>query len=110
MACFTNSSDSIDLLAPGAAITATARGGGFTTMSGTSMAAPHVAGALALMQQVSAGTVTANQAERILKTTGRPIVDPRNGLAFPRLDVAAAIAATPHVASPPPPRRRGARK
>jgi subtilisin family serine protease len=111
MACFTNSSDAIDLVAPGAVITAAARGGGFTTMSGTSMAAPHVAGALALMQQVSAGTVTADQAESILKTTGRPIIDPRNGLAFPRLDVAAAIAATPHVAPPPlPPKRRSAKK
>lgn len=108
MACFTNSSGAIDLLAPGAVITATARGGGFTSMSGTSMAAPHVAGALALMQQVSAGTVTANQAETILKTTGHPIRDPRNGLAFPRLDVAAAIAATPHVT--PPPRRRSTKK
>jgi subtilisin family serine protease len=79
-------------------------------MSGTSMAAPHVAGALALMLQVSAGTITANQAETILKATGRPVVDSRNGLAFPRLDVAAAVAATPHVAPPPPIRRRGARK
>jgi subtilisin family serine protease len=110
MTCFTNSSGGIDLVAPGAVITATARGGGFTTMSGTSMAAPHVAGALALMLQVSAGTITANQAETILKATGRPVVDSRNGLAFPRLDVAAAVAATPHVAPPPPIRRRGARK
>lgn len=113
MTCFTNSSDAIDLVAPGAVITAAARGGGFTTMSGTSMAAPHVAGALALMQQVSAGTITADQAEAILKMTGRPIRDGRNGLAFPRLDVAAAIAATPHVAPlppPPPTKRRGVRK
>jgi subtilisin family serine protease len=113
MACFTNSSDAIDLVAPGAVITAAARGGGFTTMSGTSMAAPHVAGALALMQQVSAGTITADQSETILKTTGHPIIDPRNGLAFPRLDVFAAIAATPHVAPTPPPpapKRRSTRK
>lgn len=111
--CFTNSSHAIDLVAPGAVITAAARGGGFTTMSGTSMAAPHVAGALALMHQVSAGTVTADQAESILKTTGRPVIDPRNGLAFPRLDVAAAVAATPHVAPPPAPplpKRRSTKK
>ncbi|MDP9193824.1 MAG: S8 family serine peptidase [Acidobacteriota bacterium] len=110
MTCFTNSSGNIDLVAPGAVITATARGGGFTTMSGTSMAAPHVAGALALMQQVSAGTITSDQAETILKTTGRPIKDTRNGLDFPRLDAAAAVAATPHVAPLPQPKRRGARK
>jgi subtilisin family serine protease len=110
MTCFTNSSDSIDLVAPGAVITAAARGGGFTTMSGTSMAAPHVTGTLALMQQVAAGTLTAARAESILKTTGRPVIDWRNGLSFPRLDAAAAVAATPHVAPPPPPKRRGVRK
>ncbi|HEV7768532.1 MAG TPA: S8 family serine peptidase [Thermoanaerobaculia bacterium] len=108
--CFTNSSGAIDLFAPGAVITSTGRGGGFATMSGTSMAAPHVAGALALMLQVSGGTITASQAETILKTTGRPIVDPRNGLVFPRLDVAAAIAATPYVPPVPGPKRRGVRK
>jgi subtilisin family serine protease len=108
--CFTNSTGAIDLLAPGAIITAAGRGGGFVTMSGTSMAAPHVAGALALMQQVSGGALTADQAETILKTTGRPIVDTRNGLAFPRLDVAAAVAATPHAPAPPPQKRRAAKK
>lgn len=108
--CFSNSSTAIDLLAPGAVITATGRGGGFATMSGTSMAAPHVAGALALMLQVSGGTITSAEAETILKTTGRPVVDRRNGLAFPRLDVAAAIAATPHVPLPPPQKRRSSKK
>lgn len=111
VACFTNSSDAIDLLAPGAVITAAARGGGFATMSGTSMAAPHVAGALALMQQVSGGLLMPTQAETILKTTGRSIVDYRNGLAFSRIDVAAAVAVTPHAPMPPPPpKRRATRK
>jgi serine protease len=80
-------------------------------MSGTSMAAPHVAGALALMQQVSGGTLAPAEAESILKSTGRPIVDARNGLAFPRIDVAAAVAVTPHAPPPPaPPKRRSTRK
>jgi subtilisin family serine protease len=108
VACFSNSSESLDLLAPGATITASARGGGFATMSGTSMAAPHVAGALALMHQVSAVGLTAAQAETILKSSGRRVVDARNGLAFTRLDVASAVAATPY--APTPPRRRSARR
>ncbi|MFL6248562.1 MAG: S8 family peptidase [Thermoanaerobaculia bacterium] len=107
---FTNSSTALDLVAPGAVITAAGRGGGFATMSGTSMAAPHIAGALALMQQVSGGTLTADQAETILKNTGRPVIDARNGLAFRRLDVVAAIAATPHTPLPPPQKRRAAKK
>ena len=53
--------------------------------------------------------MTSEQSESILKNTGRPVVDTRNGLAFRRLDVVAAIAATPHV-TPPPAKRRAARK
>ena len=60
-------------------------------------------------QFTPAGTMTAEQSESILKNTGRPVVDTRNGLAFRRLDVVAAIAATPHV-TPPPAKRRAARK
>lgn len=97
VACFTNSTDSIDLVAPGALITSAAKNGGFTTMAGTSMAAPHVAGAIALMRQQSKGKISADQIESILKTTGKPVTDTRNGLVFRRLDIAAAIAVTPKV-------------
>lgn len=106
--CFTNSTDSIDVVAPGAPIVASRRGGGSVSYSGTSMAAPHVAGALVLMQQVSGGKLPASTLESILKTTGKPVVDLRNGLAFPRLNVAAAIAATPRPV--PAPRRRSVKK
>ena len=50
VACFSNGSPTLDVVAPGAAITSAAPGGGWATMSGTSMAAPHVAGLVALMR------------------------------------------------------------
>lgn len=47
---FTNSNDNIDLVAPGEVITSIYPGGLYATMSGTSQAAPHVTGALALIK------------------------------------------------------------
>jgi subtilisin family serine protease len=46
---------SVDLAAPGSMILSTARGSGFELRSGTSMAAPHVSGALALLASASPG-------------------------------------------------------
>lgn len=106
--CFTNSNDAIDIVAPGAPISASRRGGGSAAYAGTSMAAPHVAGVIALMVQVGGARITAAEIEKILKSTGKTAVDPRNGRAFPSLDAAAAVAATPP--GPPPSRRRPVRK
>ncbi len=53
-ASFSNYGSAVDFAAPGVGILSTYKGGGYSTLNGTSMAAPHVAGVLLL------GTANAN--------------------------------------------------
>jgi subtilisin family serine protease len=61
-----------DVSAPGDAVASAALGGGFAEVSGTSMAAPHVAGALALLRQRHP-TWTPEQLKSALVLTGAPV-------------------------------------
>jgi len=112
---FSNASAQIDLLAPGSGILAawqseepdpgqnciaagTPRAPGpdgfchwYSTSSGTSMATPHVAGAFALLREAFP-TATVTDIELALESTGVPVLDTRNGLTFPRIQIDAAYA------------------
>ncbi len=89
---FSNSASWLSLLAPGANIYSSVPGGGYATMSGTSMAAPHVTGAWAVLKS-KAPSATVDQVLTALQSTGVVLLDSRNNLGKPRIQVDAALAA-----------------
>lgn len=70
-----------DVVAPGANILSTVPGG-YAVLQGTSMAAPHVAGALALVKEAHPDW-TVDQLINALKTTARPLYDPSGDILAP---------------------------
>lgn len=92
----------IDLVGPGVDILSTVWDDGTATMSGTSMATPHVAGVAALVLSVKPSLSGAQVAD-ILRQTARPLRDnpsdpvPNNSYGFGCVDALAAV----NRASPP---------
>lgn len=90
IACFSNVSSILDILAPGCETTSAFPGGGTASRCGTSMSSPHAAGVATLMIQKDP-SLTPNEIEGILKCNGVPIFDSRIGMSFPRIDALAAL-------------------
>ena len=89
---FSNSSPQLDLLAPGRWITSSYPENYFATSSGTSLAAPHVAGAWAVLKS-KAPNASVEQVISALKGRGVSVTDPRNNIAKPRIQIDAALSA-----------------
>ncbi|MGW4791965.1 S8 family serine peptidase [Nonomuraea sp. MG754425] len=92
VAAFSNRGTLIDLYAPGVAITGAIAGNTYATLNGTSMAAPHVAGAFALLRQ-KRKHASVEQMLSALQRTGKPITYTSAGteVTTPRIDVWTAL-------------------
>ena len=83
-ASFSNYGSCVDLFAPGQSITSVAMdGNNARTLSGTSMAAPHVTGAVAQWLEASPGLTPAQVTERLLAAATQSVVN--NTLGSPNL-------------------------
>jgi subtilisin len=107
VAWFSNTAPFLSLFAPGDAIVSSVPNGAYEALSGTSMAAPHVAGIWAVMKHAvpDASVATILNA---LRTTGRLVTDTRysalfgDGVTVPRVRVLQALATMVPISSPAP--------
>ncbi len=88
--CFSNSAGFLTLLAPGVNITSAG-----ITLSGTSQAAPHVAGAIAVLRSAFPSETVTHIQDRLINSRVPRVTDTRNNRNFPRLDLLQALANLP---------------
>ena len=83
-----------DVAAPGSSIYSAKAGGGYTKLSGTSMACPHVAGVIALLYQAKPD-ITIDEVKAALETTAKDLGDDGkdNTYGSGRINVPAALGA-----------------
>jgi subtilisin family serine protease len=86
-ASWSNYGGCVDIWAPGVSILSTRRGGGTTTMSGTSMASPHVAGGGALYLSKNTGMSPSEVEAALKKPAATPGTKSKDGRTITRLHV-----------------------
>ncbi|MFT5758907.1 MAG: hypothetical protein ACI9LM_003655 [Alteromonadaceae bacterium] len=95
LACFSNSNDTVDIVAPGALITATGRDHGVSNYAGTSMASPLVASCAALLRQKNPRLTPTELRTLLIAHAGNTVTDSA-GRNFPSLDCWQAYQALPN--------------
>jgi subtilisin family serine protease len=94
----------VEIGAPGSSIYSTVAGGGYGYMSGTSMATPHVTGALALIAAALGGSAAELRSELLSSAVATPSLAGKT-ITGGRLDVMAFLqqSGAPAAVTPPPP-------
>ncbi len=91
VAGYSNSATFVSLLAPGSSINSSVPGGTYESWDGTSMAAPHVTGAWALLKQATPGCPV-DQILSALTSTGLSVTDSKCGtVTKQRINVSQAL-------------------